>query len=487
MWIQHLLHKYQMREVQNFEKRKNDLEGLQRENFARLTHIYAKHGYARFSAAYENLPLELPILNFETRQAQISEAWKNQKNITWEATSGTTGGRKWIPYTSEFRHDLNRAASLWMGDLATQAPGILEGSHYWSLSWLPEELRKSHDNDDTHLMPAWQRWMYRKILTVPSTLQNLETSEDSWFATQIYLAHAKDLSLLSVWSPTFALRLAADISKNLDKIREEGQNFLREHKLPKAKTRKLWPATNDGSAAFYNELWPDLRVISCWDSATSAGWAQDLKKIFPGVLLQGKGLWATEGPVTVPYRGSRVLCAHSHFYEFRCLQTGRILPAWKLEKDQAVQPLLWSANGLCRYPLLDRMTVSGFEGNIPKMEFLGRVASTDLVGEKVEESFVAELLASVLSKNPGLRTGGIVAARDQLRYFIAVVGENHENLQEEIENGLLRNHHYKLARELNQLESAQVKTFENYADLQEKIGGILGQSKIETLRMVDTF
>lgn len=493
--IQNILHWYYSRERRNFEKRKGDIEGLQRDAFARLTKNFKKCGYTPvWNSKYESIPAGLDGQTIERAQERLARIWKAQPKVTWEPTSGTSGGRKWIPYTKEFRHDLNRAAALWLADAAGEAPGILKGSHYWSLSWLPQELReKNASNDDTHMLPAWQRWMFRQIMATPNGLQNLPTAEETWFATLVYLAHREDLSLISIWSPTFALRLCDDLWRRLDEIRFLGPKFLADRGLEPARERREWPRrqglTAQEDSRFFAALWPRLSLISSWDSATSAGWAEDIRSIFPGVRFQGKGLWATEGPVTIPYSGFKVLSAHSHFFEFRCLETDRILPAWKLERDQYVQPLLWSSNGFFRYPLADRLKVSGFYSSIPCLEFEGRLASTDLVGEKMENSFIGDLLHDLRRHRPDSRWGGVFAVRDQRRYVLALIGSDADlDLDRRFEAGLLRNHHYRVARELGQLQPAVVWRMSSIEGLENRLmkaDAVKGQMKVENLHLLE--
>jgi hypothetical protein len=185
-----------------------------------------------------------------------------------------------------------------------------------------------------------------------------------------------------------------------------------------------------------------------------------------------------------------VLSAHSHFYEFRCLDTGRLLPAWKLEEGQAVQPFLWCANGMFRYPLADRLRVTGFYSSVPCLEFEGRLASTDLVGEKIESAFVGELLREMGGRHRDAKWGGVFAVRDQRRYVLTMIGDcDAPEMSGEFEAGLMRNHHYRIARELGQLQASIVKRVSSIEVLQDGLasrGAVKGQLKVEDLRQIES-
>jgi len=134
--------------------------------------------------------------------------------------------------------------------------------------------------------------------------------------------------------------------------------------------------------AFFQQLWPNLTVISAWDTAAAAPWARQLQAQLPQAGFQGKGLWATEGVVTFPFQGRYPLAYLSHVYEFMDAQDGRVLPPWSLREGQDVIPLLTTGSGLARYQMSDVLRVEAPLGQVPCFTFLGRNDGVDLVGEK---------------------------------------------------------------------------------------------------------
>src|SRR5690606_26604103 len=145
-----------------------------------------------------------------------------------QPTSGSTSQIKWIPYTPAFLHELGQTISPWVADLYQRFPGIRQGRHYWSLSWVPGELRSAAAsvNDDLQLLPWWKRLFMRHTMAVPEQVSLAPSSELSLFASLCYLCASRDLTLMSVWSPTFLLSLLEQLGRQRDavaQVLEQGQ------------------------------------------------------------------------------------------------------------------------------------------------------------------------------------------------------------------------------------------------------------------------
>jgi hypothetical protein len=139
-------------------------------------------------------------------------------------------------------------------------------------------------------------------------------------------------------------------------------------------------------------IWPRLGLISCWGDGHAALHLEEIRRAFPGVEIQPKGLLATEGFVTIPFQGAWPVAIRSHFFEF--LEDGRWLRlTHEVEKGGVYSVVLTTGGGLYRYRLEDRVEVTGFVGRTPSLRFLGKEGHvSDLCGEKLHESFVASAL-----------------------------------------------------------------------------------------------
>jgi hypothetical protein len=144
----------------------------------------------------------------------------------------------------------------------------------------------------------------------------------------------------------------------------------------------------------YRRLWPQLQVVSCWDHAASRPYAAALRAQLADIPVQGKGLLATEGVISLPLCGIEypVLAVASGFFEFRdaagvCHDCAGV----RVDADYDVLMTTWG--GLYRYDIGDRVRVRGFVGEAPLLEFIGRGGVTcDLCGEKLTEAFVIRVL-----------------------------------------------------------------------------------------------
>ncbi|MDJ0765264.1 MAG: GH3 auxin-responsive promoter family protein [Myxococcota bacterium] len=389
----------------------------------------------------------------------------------YQPTSGSTSKIKWIPYTKQFLAQVDAFISPLIYHMYLKYPKIRKGTHYWSLSWVPTELRKKVNpnvNDDLKLLPWWKSAFMSITMAVPSNVAQAETSDDSIFSTACYLCADQHLSFISVWSPTFLLNLLDFISAHREEIAEvlatgqwisarESLDFIpcpKSHQA--ARTLSAWDGTIEPK--ILKRLWPAMGMISAWDTWTSEPWAKELRMLFPFAAFEGKGLLATEGIVTMPFDGEYPLTYQCHFYEFKDLSTNDILYPWELEKGQVVQPILTTGAGLLRYALHDRLEVTGFLETCPCFRFVGRSDGIDLVGEKMSPEIASQLLAEIGEKYP-VKPLSLIAIPKQYsgmadRYLLLCDGNDTsfiDDLAADVEAALRKTFHYNLARDLNQL------------------------------------
>lgn len=452
----------------------------------------------------------VPLTEYEDWQDLISRQRRSGGYLLtteacsrYQPTSGSTSRIKWIPYTPSFLHELDQAISPWMADLYGRFPGIRKGRHYWSLSWVPGELRAeaSSVNDDLQLLPWWKRLFMGGTMAVPEQVSLASTSELSVFATLCYLCACRDLTLISVWSPTFALSLMEQLSTHrlaVAAVLEQGDwgeqyqalNFLKAPQQKKnAEILRHW--NGEIQAEITRNLWPQLALISAWDTSSSAPWAGKLHRLFAHAGFQGKGLWATEGVVTFPLNNDYPLALESHFYEFENLDNGELLFSWELKTGMRVRPVLSSGNGVLRYRTKDQLQVEGFIDQCPCLRFISRLSGTDMVGEKLAPETALELMKD-LTGSFALQPVSLLAipASDQLpraTYVLLASGEPTlaADATQQLEQKLSEHFHYQLARELGQLAPAQVIVCEDavalYTQMRLQGGAVAGNIKVEPL------
>lgn len=390
----------------------------------------------------------------------------------YQPTSGSTHKRKWIPYTRSFLNEIDRATAVWIHDLYEQSPGVREGKHYWSLSWLPTELRKEMSNNDLAYFPWLKRLFLGQVMAIDDSVQRAETSDLARRLTIQKLIECRELSLISVWSPTFLLGICHDLWSDKSSYARHASKGTRDIILQSANLEDC-----------LNRLWPRLSLVSCWQTADAAHWAKKTQQLFSGVPFQGKGLFATEGVVSIPVQGKMHLAYQSHFYEFE-KKNREIIPAFELKAGDEVTVLISTGSGLWRYRMGDRVLVVELEDGCPILQFLGREHTVDMVGEKLSFDAARDVLnklgekAIIMLASPGdqsVKPG----------YEIVWEGVAPGNLAERAEMLLKEHHHYLLARELNQLAPARVrectKSGEFFQSLAREMNWVLGDMKWEAL------
>lgn len=332
----------------------------------------------------------------------------------YEHTGGSTGGGRLIPYTALGLASFQAALAPWLADVVSRFD--LSGSVYLATSPATRPARQIGDlplglPDGAYLGDHWGRWVADHT-AVPLDVAR-ETDVAVWRErTLSALAAARDLEMISVWSPTFLLRLLDD--------------------LPDPR-----------------EMWPRLKLVSCWTAGASRGPADELRARLPHAHLQPKGLMSTECVVTVPDALDRPLLSRYGFFEFEQVHDGQVelLLADELRPGQCYEVIATTASGLYRYRTGDLVLCSGFAAAAaPVLEFQGRTGIvSDLVGEKLVEAFVQQALTdlpgwSFLMVQPG------VAA-------YAVVTEAGVSVDlNMIEKRLAHNPQYAYARALGQLQ-----------------------------------
>ncbi len=480
------------------------------------TEIARVHGL-RPGLSPEQFRARVPESRYEDLRPLVERQKKGEPGILTKApcpryqpTSGSSAKVKWVPYTDGFLAELDAAISPWGYDMYRRSPRARRGRHYWSLSWLPTHLRETTDsnvNDDAALL-SWSKRFYAALSSpVPPWVSYAKTSEDSVLATLVYLCAADDLTMMSVWSPTFMLNLFEKLAERKDEVVEildSGSWGEALEDFPGKPPRSLRAAQilrawhGDMDAAFFQELWPDLAIVSSWDTSTSKRWALRLAELLPHAELHGKGLWATEGVVTIPYRGRMSLAVTSHFYEFVDLDDGEVYFPWELRDGQQVRPLLTTSSGFLRYAMNDRVVVRGRLHATPCFEFLGRIGDVDMVGEKTSPQIAQGALDAIAGssrcKPVSLLALAPVEHREKPRYVALCEGpisaEEDEVRSEKLEATLRDAFHYALARDLEQLDHAKVLTVPDARALYETVGVargmVAGNIKVEPLLLCAT-
>jgi len=424
-----------------------------------------------------------------------------------QPTSGSSGAEKLIPYTATLQRQFQRGVATWIADLFQNRPAVRMGRAYWSISPQLGARRISNGgvpigfDDDAAYLGTLERFALARLLVAPSAIARVTDITAFRYCTLLKLLQAEDLSLISVWSPTFLSSLLSSLECCLEQIIDDiDRGSLRgAAALPAELTLALTaggrPMPNRAqrlreifkqSAPLHRkfaEVWPRLALVSCWADATAALPLNELRSYFPTVEIQPKGLLATEGFVSLPLcdQPAPALALRSHFFEFipsspAPLTAKEPLPAvlaHELDRGATYQVVLTTAGGLYRYPLHDEVEVVGFLNECPLLRFLGRANRTsDLVGEKLNEPHVRAVLEQAFRSQQIAPVFALVApvtgSPTYYRLYVQLPQHTRKidsgQLRSQVECGLSENPHYRYALGLGQLGPLAVCELDPFAE-----------------------
>ncbi len=398
-----------------------------------------------------------------------------------ERSGGSTTTNKLIPYTAALLEEFSAATGAWLYDLHRNMPSLWGTRSYWSVSpatrgreTTPGGIPIGFEDDTEYFSPV-ARWALRQMMAVPGEVARLPDMA-AWRRTTLrHLLAAEDLGLISVWSPTFLTVLMQHLESQLETLL--GQ-------LAPSRARAVAHAVARRGKLIGEDLWPRLALISCWTDSSAAGFLPALRRWFPHVRIQPKGLLATEGVVSIPLTGRQIRLAagppgavaavSSHFLEFLDVEhpqrAARLAHA--LRPGAHYSPLLTTAGGLYRYHLQDVVQCVGRYRRTPLLRFVGKLDRvSDLCGEKLNARQVDHALDAARRELGAVLHFALLAPRRSQdgttppRYVLYVESPADDRLLarvgETVERHLATGHHYRYCLELGQLAPLEVRRVEN--------------------------
>lgn len=395
------------------------------------TRFGCEHRFAEIST-YDQFASHVPIRDYAEMEPWIARIRRGEQNVLTPdpvvrlaTTSGTSGAQKLIPYTAELQAEFNCAIGPWMADLFHETPSLMCGSAYWAITPIVVDRAPLESavpigfEEDTAYLGGLRSRLVEAAMAVPAEVRNAGSLEECRKLTVQHLLGRTDLRLISVWHPSFLSLLLQDVTADV------------------------------------RRLWPNLRLISCWGDGYAAFSIDELRSRFPGVIIQPKGLIATEAIVSIPFRLRYPLAIRSHFFEF-VAGSGEILRAHELRDREQYQVLVTTGGGLWRYRLNDIIEAKGRIGNTPSIAFTGKTGNiSDRFGEKLSEPFVAQAISRLRSERSEPWKFAMLAPEGS-RYVLFVDGAIDADLAPRLDAMLQENPQYAYCRELGQLDAPLV-------------------------------
>ncbi|WP_256561702.1 GH3 family domain-containing protein [Pyxidicoccus xibeiensis] len=408
--------------------------------------------------------------------------------LRFEPSGGSSGASKLVPMTQGLLSEFQAALSPMLFELLHRRPALRTGPSYWSISPMGAKQGRTSGGlpvgsmEDSAYFSRALRPLLARVFAVPGIVGALPDVESCRYVTLWHLVAREDLTLISVWNPSFLTLLMDALVRHGERLAEDLERgtcrppgddgaavraVLARLRFPAqpARAAVLRSSLHHGLQA--RELWPRLSLLSMWTDAQAAHAVPAACRRFTGVEVQGKGLLATEGVVTLPLfdTPAPVLALRSHFFEFQDPERPDARPrlAHELERGRTYTVLLSTSGGLLRYRLGDLVRVEGFLRATPCLRFLGRAdAVCDLVGEKLSATRVGTVLDATLpALFGGARPGFAMLAPEwptapeppAYRLFLETPAPDTKLTEAAaaVERALCEGHHYRYARELGQL------------------------------------
>ncbi len=458
--------------LQRFQAASAQPEACQQRILHHILHTHAASDFGRrhdFAAIrdYKDFTQQVPLRRYEDFLPDIQALAAGQPAVLgcealvrFEETGGSSGGAKLIPYTPSLLAAFRRAVLPWLADLLQQRPQAVAGKLFFVISpptrHQPQTaggIAIGNGDDLTYFDAATAAWLQPRTL-FPPELMRAQTAADWQWQCALLLLNTPDLSLISLWSPTLLLGV-------LDTMQQQADSLL--SSLPPSRratvARALAHHPIDTQA-----LWPQLAIVSAWDSHTAAAPAVTLRQQLPHAHLQGKGLLATEAVSSIPLTDSRwpVLACDSHFYEFADAAGNLHLPQ-HLKTGEAYRLIVTTQGGLYRYDTGDWVLMHGRHQRLPQLEFIGRDSLvSDLCGEKLTEAFVRQAMQQVDSRLP--HTALLQACHKPAPHYCLLLPATQTHRHDwanQLDLALAANPQYRLCRSLGQLDCIRIRAVDD--------------------------
>jgi hypothetical protein len=394
-------------------------------NLHRETGFGSDHGFESIKTVTDYRQ-QVPIQTYDCLQPYVDrvqageyEALLTERPMLFALTSGTTAARKHIPITRAYLKDYRRGWNIWgVGGLREHPDSFMVP--VLQLTGDPEEFLSECGvpcGSLSGFSAQIQTNVIKKMYAAPVGIGKIHDSSSRYYAA-LRFALLNPIGMLISANPSSLVGLARvlDTERNrlIRDIRDgtldpaiQIPDSLRESMQPRMKPNPKRAKELESIADSVEHLWPcdvwpmHKLMIGCWTGGSVGPYVKQVRQMYRGASIRDIGLLASEGRMTIPFAddsASGVLDLASHFFEF--IPEGEIdspqpitLGVDEVELGQSYFILPTTKSGLYRYHIVDLVRVTGFFGEAPCIEFLGkgkRISS--ITGEKLSEYQVTEAM-----------------------------------------------------------------------------------------------
>jgi hypothetical protein len=393
--------------------------------------VYGKEHDFRGVKSIEDYQRSVPQNTYETLSPYIDRVTAGENNILtadkalmFATTSGTTGAAKYIPVTESYLHEYGHGVHVHTFRMFADFGDILDG----------KLLVPSSNDVEGHTsgglpygaisgyLTKKQPGPIKRFYALPYELAKVKHVESKYYLTLRNAAPA-DIRLMVMPNPSSMMLLADKLNAFADDLIEDirrgtvNPDYLPEG-APKAlaggfepnprRADELASLRRQSGMLVPREVWPNLRLLSCWKGGTMPLYLRRLPDAYGDVPVRDLGYMASEGRGATPLVNSGaggVLNVSSHFFEFvreadRDNPDKEFLTGDQLESNEEYFIYFTTSAGLYRYDINDVVRVVDYYRNTPVIQFVRKgQGMTSITGEKLTESQVTGALVDVVDAN----------------------------------------------------------------------------------------
>lgn len=425
------------RQLRQFETACQSPEAVQAQLLQRILTAQSDTGFGRdhkFSSisTIADYRRNVPIAPYEYLAPYIEKVQRGDTRalladprvLMFALTSGTTASRKLIPVTDAYLDAYRRGWNMWglkmyrdnRGRRVAMRPIV-------QMVGDPEEFKTESGipcgNLSGYTAMVQKRliqWMY----AVPYITGKIKDAKARYYVA-LRFSMARNVSQFMAANPSTLIQFARTLDTEKEALLRDLRNGTLRTDLdipPEVRvwlTRKLTKNSArstalDSIASKFGRLYPadvwpvEGTVINTWTGGSMGPYLRQLPQYYGSPPIRDLGLLASEGRMTIPLAGdtaSGVLDIWSHYFEF--VPEGEIdspqptvLGAHELSEGKSYFIIPTTAYGLYRYHISDLVRVTGFYGQTPLVEFLGKGHRfANLTGEKLSEYHVTKAMDAV--------------------------------------------------------------------------------------------
>ena len=196
------------------------LRGSARTEYGRSLRLTGRESYEEFAK-------KVPIVRYEQLERWITRQRESGGTVisptrvrVYEKTSGSSGAKKYIPYTQGLLRSFHTLVFVWLHDLMRNGPGFRTGKVFFSISQPFQQPEVNRDgtpvgmgNDQDYLSPL-TRFFLGSCLIAPPGISSLRDPHAYKRVLACALLAEERLELLSIWNPTYLTSLMDFIDEN---------------------------------------------------------------------------------------------------------------------------------------------------------------------------------------------------------------------------------------------------------------------------------